>query len=109
MSEWQPIETAPRDVEILVWFDHEADPYQDPKDPLKLTDYGANTEAGEFLEGRGVTVAKWQDRIWESEDEYGSGYWLPAGWFSRGDFHHYEVVCNATHWMPLPQPPETDE
>lgn len=104
--EWQPIATAPKDSEILVWFDHDADPYQEPDNPERLTDYGAHAESGEFLEGSGVTVAKWQDRIWESVDEYGDGYWVPAGWFSRGDFGHFEVVCNATHWTPIPGKPD---
>lgn len=98
------MENAPKDCDILVWYDHDADPYQDPNDPMRLTDYAAIAEGGEFLDGSGVTVARWYDRQWESEDEYGSGYWLPAGWFSRGDFCHYEVVCNPTHWQPIEPP-----
>lgn len=101
------METAPKDQDILVWFNHDADPYQDPNDPLCLTDYAANAEAGEYLPDSGVTVARWQDRTWEAEDEYGSGYWLPAGWFSRGDFGHYEVVCNPTHWAHIQPPSDT--
>lgn len=104
--EWQQIESAPKDTDILVWYDHDKDPYHDPGNPSKLTDYAANAEGGEFLQGAGVTVAKWQGSLWEGIDEYGNGYWLPAGWFSRGDFCHYEVACNATHWMPLPAPPK---
>lgn len=106
--EWQPIETAPKDQDILVWFDHDADPYQDPENPLDLTDYGALSEGGEFLDGTGYTIAKWHPQQWEAVDEYGGGYWLPAGWFSRGDFQHYEVVCNPTHWAPL-TPPNTPD
>lgn len=56
---WQPIETAPKDIDILVWFDHEADPYQDPSDQNRLTDYAALAENGDFLGGSGVAVAKW--------------------------------------------------
>jgi hypothetical protein len=106
---WQPIETAPKDQDILVWYDHDADPYQDPQNPYCLTDYGALSEGGEFLDGIGVTVAKWHPQQWEAEDTWGNGFWLPAGWFSRGDFCHYEVVCNPTHWMPLPQPPARED
>lgn len=104
--EWQPIDTAPRDRDVLVWFDHKADTYRDLNNPSLLTDYAAHADGGAFLDGSGVTIAKWHCQQWEAEDEYGSGYWLPAGWFSRGDFSDYEVACNPTHWMPLPTPPE---
>lgn len=103
--EWQPISSAPKDCDILVWFDHGADAYVEDEETGRLTDYGALAEGEYFLSGEGVAIAKWHDKIWESEDEYGNGYWLPAGWFSRGDFGDYEVVCNPTHWMPLPNPP----
>lgn len=94
----------PKDKDILVWFDHDADPYQDPNDPCKLTDYAAWTEAGDFLDGSGFCIARLFPQHWESVDEYGGGYWLPAWWFAKenGD---YELVCNPTHWMPLPEAP----
>lgn len=103
--QWQPIETAPKDNDILVWFDHAADPYFNPDDPHKLTAYAAWAEGGDFLAGEGFCIAKWHGPHFEAEDEYGSGYWLPAAWFAHqnGD---YEVVCNPTHWMPLPTPPK---
>jgi hypothetical protein len=102
---WQPIETAPKDRDILVWFDHEADPYQDPENPDRLTDYAAWAESGDFMAGKGVCIAKWSPAFWESVDEYGAGYWLPAWWFAK-QFGDYEYPCNPTHWMPLPDPPE---
>jgi len=71
-----------------------------------LTDYAAWADNGDFLDGSGVAVARWQEAHFESEDEYGSGYWLPAYWFSRGDNAGYEAVCNPTHWLPLPPPPK---
>lgn len=102
---WQPIETAPKDCDVLVWFDHDADPYQDPTAPGKLTAYAAWADSGDFMAGKGVCVAKWFPQYWESIDEYGSGYWLPACWFAyeAGD---YEYPVNATHWMPYPEPPK---
>lgn len=103
VPQWQGIETAPRGTNILVWFDHEADPYQDPQEPTKLTPYAAWAEGGECLAGKGWCIAKWHPQHFEAEDEYGTGYWMPAAWFAHqnGD---WEVVCNPTHWMPLPTP-----
>ena len=105
VPEWQPIETAPKDADILVWYDHNADKYVEDEKTGRLTDYAALAEGGTFLDGSGFTIAKWQDRQWESEDEYGSGFWLPAGWFSKGDDKYYEVVCNAIYWWHLPSQP----
>lgn len=51
MTEWQPIETAPKDRDILVWFDHDADPYFEQNDSHRLTDYAANAEACGYLQG----------------------------------------------------------
>ena len=65
MTDWQPIETAPKDSEILVW---------DGKD------------------------------IWLVETEFGM-YPKHNGCGCCSSSVHYE----ATHWMPLPEPPkETD-
>jgi hypothetical protein len=107
VSEWQPIRTAPKDSDLLVWFDHAADPYHDPERPERLTDYAAWTESGDFLDGRGVAVARWHEGHWESAGDYGEGYWMPAAWFAREN-DDYERVCNPTHWMPLPAPPRTE-
>jgi hypothetical protein len=106
---WQPIETAPKDdTHIFVWFDHSADPYEDPNNPNKLTPYAALAEGPYFMDGEGYCIAKWFPPHFESEDEYGNGYWLPGWWFAfqAGD---YEYPCNPTHWMPLPAPPDTDK
>lgn len=102
--DWWPIETAPKDANILVWFDHKADPYIDPNDPNKLTAYAAWAEGGDYLEGLGICIAKHFPPHFETEDEYGNGYWLPAAWFAHenGDWVR---ACNPTHWMPLPPPP----
>ena len=104
---WQPIDTAPKDREILVWYDHDADPHQDPKNPKKLTDYAAHTEGGDFMYGKGCCIVTYAPAEWENTDEYGSGFWLTPVWLAYVGSH--EVACNATHWMPLPEPPITGE
>ena len=109
MSYWQPIDTAPKDndVDVLVYYDHDADPYQDPDNPDRLTDYAAIAEGcDDFLSGAGVCVARWFPRQWEATDEYGGGYYLPEGWFAAENDDYMRVV-NATHWMSLPEPPTT--
>ena len=102
-EQWQPIETAPKDKTIWVWYDHDADPYSVPDDPDKLTDYAAWAEGGGYAAGKGQCVALWFPQSWESTDEYGSGYWMPGAWFAA--FLGYETVVNPTHWMPLPEEP----
>lgn len=106
---WQPIETAPRDgSDLLVWYDHDADPYQDPENPGKLTSYAAWADGGDFLAGKGMCVARWFAQHWESTGDYGEGYYLPAAWFAAEN-NDYERVVNALYWTPLPTTPTTPE
>jgi len=108
VGEWQSIETAPKDRPILVWFDHDADPYSDPEESDKLTAYACHAEGGDFLSGAGIAIAHWSDGWHETVDEYGSGYWMPAVWLAwfNGDFADH--VLNPIHWMPHP-PPSTQQ
>ncbi len=102
-----PIATAPKDRDILVYYDHAADPYN-ADEHGRLTPYGTWCESGGFLPDKGFCIAKWQDQTWESVDEYGAGYWLPGWWFVKHD-DEYECACNPTHWTDLPAPPEPTE
>lgn len=104
---WYPISSAPRDTDILVWYNHDADSYQSETEPGKLTDYAAWADGGDFMDGRGWCIAKWQPSFWERTDEYGSGYFMPAWWFAREN-DDYERVVNPVLWSPLPKPPKTE-
>jgi hypothetical protein len=79
MTEWQPIETAPRDgVYILLTQDHIA-----------------------FLPEIGSYREKTKDKIIDGNLHIGR----PSGWFGRSGVR---VAFEPTHWMPLPPPPKTE-
>ena len=77
MTDWQPIETAPRDrkTEILLWF-----PWQ-----------GLSVPGCYFI---GI----WGYANDESAEEWGNGpMWV--------DPNNSNPLGEPTHWMPLPTPP----
>lgn len=77
--EWQPIETAPKDGRwvLLCGFDPDDDPV-----------YGSTNPP--------AVVAFWREDDWG--DEWAYCFW-DSDWRS--------FVDGPTHWMPLPEPPET--
>jgi hypothetical protein len=99
-----PENPPPMGVDVLVWYNHDADPYQDPNDTNLLTDYAVWTEGGDFMDGCGICIAMKCPQHWERVDEYGAGYWMPSAWFSKEN-DDYERVCNPTHWQALPEAP----
>lgn len=99
-SDWQPIETAPKDKPILGWCVHDADPYWEGESHLTL--YSAHCEGLSHVEdGPNVLVwgGAWDDRSYE---EPNAGY-LDDWWFQYGS--EFEVAANPTHWMPIPESP----
>ena len=77
MNTWQPISTAPKDETILVSVE---------ATPKNLSFFGRPRQTHPAYVDENGTICN-------------SGTWLPDGGL-RGEF------WTATHWMPLPAPPE---
>lgn len=75
---WQPIKTAPKDAEVLLWI------------PDAAVDSGGHVSVGRYNTHE---FAKRPRPRWKSERE-----WLFGS--------RWGVDYPATHWMPLPEPPK---
>jgi hypothetical protein len=77
MSEWQPIETAPKDgTRVIVAFRNNC-----------------------------VTIARWSDACaFESNDE--GPHWVEWECDDHFYSSHLTGPNEPTHWMPLPEPPK---
>ena len=76
---WKPIATAPKDGTVFTaWAAHE-DAYDDYEDALN--------------EGEDANLAR---RAWPAKYNYQGLLWLADG---------MDLLKEATHWMPLPGPP----
>lgn len=73
MTDWQPIETA-------------------PKDGTRILVYG-----------------KWRGELYGPTDDDAAIYvaiWGGDGWMVEGSEYYSPWVDPATHWQPLPEPPQ---
>lgn len=87
MSDWKPIESAPRDGTHLLLYSAE------------WTRHAVNTDARSFAGGREPAPAFARIRgVYE-------GRWSDVGacWYS---VTRHKFLSPPTHWMPLPDPPE---
>lgn len=91
MNEWKPIETAPKDGTLVLLF---------LREPMDSNDFNG------FCPTDPQIVVGWWD-----DDAWGDGPWN-CGFTSDGsaDTNGYSsalmIGVHATHWMPLPPPPE---
>jgi hypothetical protein len=76
MSEWQPIETAPKDGSVFLAFD------QDNGDGIS----------------NGVVICYWSDA--DEDDEF-DAEWMIVDLHGTSELHG----CNLTKWTPIPLPP----
>lgn len=93
MSEWQPIETAPKDGTRILIF--------------------VPGNAAEFEHYDGIHAARFEAEMMHPETKTGRGILpeLNGMWVAGGELWSDSVLEFAyeqpTHWMPLPEPPVT--
>lgn len=94
-SSGSPMDTAPRNgMPILVWCDHDADPYFMPDDK-RLTTYGEHVEGLSQHVPTGWAIVVWGGEYYHDDDGY-----TPPWWFLHdGD---WEMPANPVKWWPLP-------
>lgn len=87
MSNWQPIETAPKDVKVLVAYQN------------RLGNWRVVTACYH-------TQLDWSDDYLRDDDD--ESEYAPEGWYEESESSEtiYCTDCPPTHWMPLPAPPE---
>lgn len=96
---WLPMEVAPKNVPILAWCDHEADPYVEDKRTGRLTLYGAHSE-GMGHADTGYHIIEWGGAFDDSTHEFPDQASLPDWWFVCGS--EFECAANPVKWQHLP-------
>lgn len=95
MSEWQPIETAPSGLPVLVYY---------------LNQLGKGRSVKAMYADRFAIESQCDDEYVEYSEE-ADEYYMPEGWYECIDnWDEYSFVSitegTPTHWMPIPEPPK---
>jgi hypothetical protein len=98
---------ARRDRPILVWHDHDSDPYYESLGPLeegRLTVYGAHCEGLGYRRDKGYFVAVWGGGVDDDESGAGWGPWthIPDWWFE--DHSEFERPLAPVGFVDLTDP-----
>lgn len=93
MSEWQPIETAPKDGSKIL-----------------LAKYGYVADTTGLDEGS----KEWKQRIWDQSKRVYCIWWAATGWWHSkwnnwNDGIEPSGLASPTHWMPIPTAPQRAE
>lgn len=81
MSEWQPIDTAPKDGTVVdVWSDGQ-----------RYADARFDVPGDPDCEPDGSVAPTWVHLDWHTTYDV---------------WEYFEIVPQPTHWMPLPEPPK---
>jgi hypothetical protein len=94
--DWQPIETAPKGVKIIVFGDVPGRSFP-------------QTMVARFWPQYTLPVAEgYEDEDWAEQSPHGESY-MPADWYEETMGEEAPAVnLKPTHWMPLPAPPTND-
>lgn len=90
LNKWQSIETAPKDIDVLVV-------------------NGGYVFIARCVPAKTLLASNGYDG-WSEYDETEDEYYCPAGWYQHTDCecceHNYSFLSESpTHWTPLPKPP----
>lgn len=94
-TQWQPIETAPRDGTAILIFDPKAGWAGNPRDSYMPRDALGANELSYYGDDPRL--------LWYDDHRFAIGYWRPwpgGGWGNRNS-----SKVTPTHWMPLPEGP----